>query len=136
MKKLNWKSVLPLAITIFLPVIQPKLKQVGVQIAPAFFFPALAVFSAPLDFALLFPLIQAGTVMIGGLLANGAFERSIADFKTNILGIVGALFVLLGAFGLHFNPTVQESVGAFVSLLIVTFSAHPEHSELLKPTRA
>lgn len=133
MKKLNWKSLLPLAITIFAPVLQPQLGKVGLQIAPACFFPALGVFVAPLDFSSVFQLFQAGAVMVGGLLAHGAFERGAADYKTNVIGIVGAIAVLLAAFGLHVHPIVQQAVGAFVSLLIVTFSAHPEHSELLTP---
>lgn len=131
MKKMNWKSLLPLAITICLPVIQPQLRKFGVQVAPAFFFPLLGTFIAPLDLSSLFSLVQAGAVMLGGFFAHGAFQRGQADFKTNILGIVGALFVLLSAFGLHVTPTVQESVAAFASMLILTFSAHPEHLDLL-----
>ena len=124
MKKINWKSFLPLVFAIFAPQLSVLSAKTGVAVSPAM-ISGMSLGMVFLSISDILPLIQPIFLIIGGLTANGV-KKGIADWSTNITGFLGSLFGVLAGIGIVFSPSLKENIISFSALLIGVLSRLPE----------
>ena len=124
MRKLNWKSVLPLVMTIFAPQLAGVSNSIGVQIFPAM-IGGIQLGMLFVSLSSLLPLVQPILLILGGLLANGV-ERGLSDWKTNFISFGTAVFAVIGGLGFNFSPSLKENILQLGAMLVAIFSENPD----------
>lgn len=126
MKKINWKSLISLGVSIACPALSGILQQKGIPLTVS---PGAIGILVGINIVALLPLIQAGAALFGGFMANGVQHVSVGDIRTNILGVLGALLPIavstLAIFGWVIDPALQVAMAGFIAKLVTLFSETP-----------
>lgn len=130
-KTKNILSMISLGISLVAPLLNFKLQALGIPVKLGSYdaIPLMGMLFLTPSVPAIFALVQAAGTLIGGLLADGAFNRSPAAVLTSLVGIIGAGFTVAAAFGFNASPEVQTVIAAFAAKLIAFFSSSPMAAE-------